>query len=36
MTWLWGYPGGGWEMYGLASLAGERVWFIGFSRQLNS
>lgn len=31
---LWGHPGWGWRMYGLASFSSGRMWFIGFSRQL--
>jgi hypothetical protein len=31
---LWGYPGWGWRMYGIASFAQGKMWFIGFSRQL--
>lgn len=30
---LWGFPGWGWRMYGIASFRPERMWFIGFSRQ---
>ena len=34
MKLLWGFPGWGWRMYGLASFKAGRMWFIGFSKQL--
>lgn len=33
---LFGYPGCGWKMYGLASFRKWRMWFVGFSKQLKS
>ena len=33
---LFGYPGWGWKMYGIASFKPKRMWFIGFSKQLES
>lgn len=34
MKLLFGFPGWGWRMYGLASFRSGKMWFIGFSRQL--
>ena len=34
MKLLWGYPGWGWKMYGIASLKPGNMWFFGFSKQL--
>lgn len=31
---LCGFPGWGWKMYGLASFRIGRMWFVGFSKQL--
>lgn len=31
---LFGFPGWGWKMYGLASFSSGHMWFIGFSKQL--
>lgn len=31
---LFGFPGWGWKMYGLASFRSGSMWFIGFSKQL--
>ena len=31
---MFGGPGWGWKMYGLVSLKPKRVWFLGFSKQL--
>ena len=31
---LFGFPGWGWKMYGLASFRSGSMWFVGFSRQL--
>lgn len=31
---LFGFPGWGWKMYGLASFRSGRMWFVGFSKQL--
>lgn len=33
IRWLWGFPGWGWRMYGVASFRAGRMWFIGFSKQ---
>ena len=34
MKMLFGFPGWGWKMYGLASFRSGSMWFIGFSKQL--
>ena len=34
MRLLFGYPGWGWRMYGLASFKEGRMWFVGFSKQI--
>lgn len=34
MKLLFGFPGWGWKMYGLASFRSRHMWFIGFSKQL--
>jgi hypothetical protein len=31
---LFGFPGWGWKMYGLASFRSGSMWFVGFSKQL--
>jgi len=31
---LFGFPGWGWKMYGLASFRSGNMWFVGFTRQL--
>ncbi len=31
---LYGFPGWGWKMYGLASFRSGSMWFVGFSKQL--
>lgn len=36
MRMLFGFPGWGWKMYGLASFRREHMWFIGFSKQIPS
>ena len=31
---LWGYPGWGWKMYGLASFEPGKQWFLGYSKNI--
>ena len=31
---IFGFPGWGWKMYGIASFRVGSMWFIGFSKQL--
>lgn len=35
MKLLFGFPGWGWKMYGFASFKPGRMWFFGFSKQLD-
>ena len=34
MRLLFGFPGWGWKMYGMASFRSGSMWFVGFSKQL--